>query len=133
VSWGGFARPPDRDELVRAISYLAGQAQVQRQTAAAVAGEVAESWLMGTGLEELADPAAGFKLVTAEAVRELAKRYLDPDLRVEGIVRGRNPAGLVCFGHGCPLSLVGAGGRSDRGANPLAVAFVAIPDNGRGW
>ncbi len=81
--------PPDRDELVRAISYLAGQAQVQRQTAAAVAGEVAESWLMGSGLEELADPAAGFKLVTAEAVRGLAVRYLDPSLREEGIVRGR--------------------------------------------
>jgi predicted Zn-dependent peptidase len=81
--------PPDRAELVRAISYLSGQAQVQRQTAAGVAGEVAESWLMGTGLEELADPAAGFKRVTAEAVRELAQRYLDPGLRVEGIVRGR--------------------------------------------
>ncbi len=81
--------PPDREELVRAISYLAGQAQVQRQTAAAVAGEVAESWLIGTGLEELADPAAGFKQVTAEAIRMLARRYLDPELRVEGIVRGR--------------------------------------------
>lgn len=81
--------PPDREELVRAISYLAGQAQVQRQTAAAVAGEVAESWLMGTGLEELADPAAGFKSVTAAAVHAMARRYLDPELRVEGIVRGR--------------------------------------------
>jgi predicted Zn-dependent peptidase len=81
--------PPGREELVRAISYLAGQAQVQRQTAAAVAGEVAESWLIGTGLEELADPAAEFKQVTAEAVRALARRYLDPELRVEGIVRGR--------------------------------------------
>lgn len=81
--------PPDRDELIRAINYLSGQAQVQRQTAAAVAGEVVESWLMGTGLEELADPAAGFKAVTAEAVWNLARRYLEPDLRVEGIVRGR--------------------------------------------
>lgn len=81
--------PPDREELVRAISYLSGQAQVQRQTAAAVAGEVVESWLMGTGLEELADPAAGFKSVTAAAVCDLARRYLDPELRVEGIVRGR--------------------------------------------
>jgi zinc protease len=81
--------PPDREELVRAISYLSGQAQVQRQTAAAVAGEVVESWLMGTGLEELADPAAGFKSVTAAAVREMAERYLDWTLRVEGIVRGR--------------------------------------------
>jgi zinc protease len=81
--------PPDREELERAISYLAGQAQVQRQTAAAVAGEVAESWLIGTGLEELADPAAGFKSVTADAVCDVARRYLDPEVRAEGIVRGR--------------------------------------------
>lgn len=81
--------PPDAVELSRAVNYLAGQAQVQRQTAAAVAGEVVEAWLVGTGLEELADPAAGFKSVTASAVQELAHRYLEPALRVEGIVRGQ--------------------------------------------
>jgi zinc protease len=83
------AEPLDAAELARAVNYLAGQAQVQRQTAAAVAGEVVEAWLLGTGLEELADPAAGFKAVTAEAVQGLAARYLDPSLRVEGIVRGQ--------------------------------------------
>jgi predicted Zn-dependent peptidase len=83
------AEPPDSVELSRAVNYLAGQATVQRQTAAAVAGEVVEAWLVGTGLEELADPAAGFKSVTASAVQELANRYLQPGLRVEGIVRGQ--------------------------------------------
>jgi zinc protease len=81
--------PPEAIELSRAINYLAGQAQVQRQTAGAVAGEVAEAWLMGSGLEELADPGAPFRAVTASAVRELAVRYLDPARRAEGIVRGR--------------------------------------------
>jgi zinc protease len=83
------AAPPEAAELSRAINYLAGQAQVQRQTAAAVAGEVAEAWLVGTGLEELADPAAGFKSVDASAIQRLANRYLDPSLRVEGVVRGK--------------------------------------------
>ena len=83
------AAPPEAAELSRAVNYLAGQAQVQRQTAAAVAGEVAEAWLVGTGLEELADPAAGFKSVDASAIQRLANRYLDPSLRVEGVVRGQ--------------------------------------------
>jgi predicted Zn-dependent peptidase len=61
---------------------------VQRQTAAAVAGEIADAWLMGEGLDELADPAAPFRAVTGEQVRAVAARYLDPQRRVEGIVRG---------------------------------------------
>lgn len=82
--------PPEAHELARAVSYLAGQAQVQRQTASAVAGEVLEAWILGTGLEELADPGAPFRAVTGPAIQELAARYLDPALRVEGIVRGRS-------------------------------------------
>jgi zinc protease len=80
---------PEADELSRAINYLAGQAQVQRQTAAAVAGEVVEAWILGEGLEELAEPAAPIRAVTGREVRELAAQYLDPGRRVEGVVRGR--------------------------------------------
>lgn len=85
----GFCdQTPDAEELGRAINYLAGQAQVQRQTAGALAGEIAEAWLVGSGLVELADPAAGFRSVTGTAVRELAARCLAPGGRVEGVVRG---------------------------------------------
>jgi zinc protease len=79
-------------ELAQAVNYLAGQAVVQRQTAAAVAGEIAEAWLVGDGLDELADPGARFRGVTPDAVRGLAAQCLDPGRRVEGIVRGE-PAG----------------------------------------
>jgi zinc protease len=79
-------------ELAQAVNYLAGQAVVQRQTAAAVAGEIAEAWLVGDGLDELADPGARFRGVTPDAVRALAAQCLDPGRRVEGIVRGE-PAG----------------------------------------
>jgi zinc protease len=79
---------PEPAELQRAINYLAGQAQVRRQTSGAVAGEVAEAWLAGTGLEELADPGAGFRAVTSQGIRALAEASLEPAIRVEGVVRG---------------------------------------------
>jgi zinc protease len=81
--------PPEPEELNRAVSYLAGQAQVGRQTASAVAGEIAEAWLLGEGLTEVEDPAAGYRSVTADQVLALAASALAPSLRVEGIVRGR--------------------------------------------
>ena len=79
---------PPADELARSINYLAGQAQVRRQTAGAVAAEIAEAWLLGEGLSEIADPAAGVRSVSAGEVRDLAAESLDPALRVEGVVRG---------------------------------------------
>jgi zinc protease len=78
----------DPAELARAANYLGGQAQVARQTSGAIAGEIIDAWLIGTGLEELEDPAAEFRTVTVEAVRELAGASLDPSRRAEGIVRG---------------------------------------------
>jgi zinc protease len=80
--------PASAEELARAVNYLAGQAQVQRQTIASMAGEIAEAWLVGEGLSELVDPAAPFRTVTAEAVRSLCAEFLDPGLRTEGVVRG---------------------------------------------
>jgi zinc protease len=76
------------EELARAVNYLAGQAQVQRQTMGSVAGEIAEAWLVGEGLSELIDPAAPYRAVTADAVRALCEECLDPGLRTEGVVRG---------------------------------------------
>ena len=79
-----------RQELEQAVAYLAGQAEVRRQSSGAVAGEMLEAWFSGDGLEELVDPAAGYRLVTAEAVRDVAARHLDPARRVEGVVRGKS-------------------------------------------
>ena len=81
--------PAEPEELTRAISYLAGQAQVRRQTGSVLAGEIAEAWLLGEGLAEVEDPAAGYRNVTAAQVLELAASALAPNRRVEGIVRGR--------------------------------------------
>jgi zinc protease len=83
-----FVREPVREvELRQAINYLAGQAEVRRQSGAALAGEIVEAWLVGEGLAELAEPAARFRAITAEAVQEVAERYLQGARRAEGIVR----------------------------------------------
>ncbi len=80
--------PPSSDELTQAVEYLAGQEEVHRQSGGAVAGEILEAWVIGDGLDELADPAGRFRRVTADSVRGVAARYLDPERRAEGVVRG---------------------------------------------
>jgi zinc protease len=81
--------PPDAAELHEAVSYLAGQIPVQRQTAAALGAEIAEAWLIGTGLRELPEAAASVRAVRPEEIRELAAACFDPARHAEGVVRGR--------------------------------------------
>jgi zinc protease len=79
-------------ELQQAVSYLSGQAEVGRQSGAALAGEILEAWLAGSGLGEIADPTAIYRGVTAADVRQLAADYLDTARRAEGLVRGNGRA-----------------------------------------
>ena len=84
-----FTRQPIAGvELLQAANYLAGQAQVSRQSGGAVAGEILEVWLAGNGLEEFADPAAPFREVQADDVLRMASASLDPAHKAEGVVRG---------------------------------------------
>lgn len=78
--------PPSPDELQRATAMLSGQAEISRQGAGALAGEIADAWLLGEGLLELDSPGAPYRAVTAEAVHEVAARSLDPASRAEGVV-----------------------------------------------
>ena len=80
--------PASAEELERAKEYLAGQAEVSRMTASAVAGEIAEAWLAGTGLEELEAPWARYRAITAEEVMAVAAAGFDATRRAEGVVRG---------------------------------------------
>ena len=84
------AEPPTADELQRAVAMLAGQEEVARQSAAAVGGEIADAWLLGEGLAELADPAAPYRAVTREAVHAVAAAF-DPATRAEGVVAPERP------------------------------------------
>ena len=86
---GKFAgEPVTPAELSQAVSYLAGQAEVRRQSGSAIAGEILEAWLIGNGLGDLEDPAAEFRAVTAEDVLRVASQYLGLERKVEGVVRG---------------------------------------------
>jgi zinc protease len=95
-----FAREPVSEaELRQAVSYLAGQAEVNRQSGGAVAAEILEAWIAGTGLGELKDPGAVYRAVTPEDVLRVAGRSLHPARRAEGVVRGtgvaRTPVGAL--------------------------------------
>lgn len=75
-------------ELGQAVNYLAGQAEVDRQSASAIAAEILEAWLAGGGLDDLADPAASYRRVSTADVAAVAARYLRPERRAEGLIRG---------------------------------------------
>jgi len=84
-----FTREPvSGPELDQAVNYLAGQSEVARQSAGSVLGEMIEAWLVGTGLEETADPGRPYREVTAEAVLNVAVEFLVPEKRSEGVIRG---------------------------------------------
>jgi zinc protease len=84
-----FAEEPVTEaELRGAVNYLAGQAEVSRQNAASVAGEILECWIAAGSLEEMGDPVAPFRAVTPEDVQRLAAASLEPAKRAEGVVRG---------------------------------------------
>jgi zinc protease len=83
------AEAPGEEELDRARNYLAGQTEVGRMSAAAVASEIADAWLSGDGLEEMEAPWDKYREVTAEEVLAVARASFDPSRRAEGVVRGR--------------------------------------------
>jgi zinc protease len=82
--------PVTAEELDRAKVYTLGARAIARQSGATVLGELVDAWLFGTGLEELDQFETRVSGVTADAIRALAVRFLDPERRVEGIVRGRS-------------------------------------------
>jgi len=44
--------------------------------------------MFGEGLKELLDYESNVRAVTASQMRDVARKYFDPEKRVEGIVRG---------------------------------------------
>jgi zinc protease len=75
-------------ELSQAVNYLSGQAEVGRQSAAALAGEILEAWMIGNGLGDLENPGAAYRRVSGDDVVRVAQRYLRASQRAEGVVRG---------------------------------------------
>lgn len=86
-----FARFADADvtdvELARARAYAIGSWQIRQSSGSAVLSDVADAWLHGS-LEDLTRYPRDLAAVTPARMRDVARRWFDPDRRVEGIVRG---------------------------------------------
>jgi zinc protease len=82
------AEPVGKEELERAKEYTIGSHAISQETGGSMLAEMLDAWMFGTGLHELAEYDAKVRAVTAQAMREVATRYFDPERRVEGIVRG---------------------------------------------
>ena len=80
-------QPVTEDELRRAQMYAVGTHAIAQQSGGAVLGEVMDAWMFGA-LAELESYDDRVYAVTADSIRAVARRYLDPARRVEGVVRG---------------------------------------------
>jgi zinc protease len=79
--------PVTDEELHRAQTYAVGVHAIRQQSGGAVLGELVEAWMFGS-LAELETYESEIRAVTATRMLDTARRYFDPDRRVEGIVRG---------------------------------------------
>ena len=79
--------PVTAEELDRARTFAIGVHQIRQQSGGAVLGEIIDAWMFGE-LRELDEFPSRVRAVTAAAIRDTARKYLDPGRRVEGIVRG---------------------------------------------
>jgi predicted Zn-dependent peptidase len=47
-----------------------------------------DAWMFGEGLHEILEYDDRIRAVTVDQMRDVAQKYFDPEIRVEGIVRG---------------------------------------------
>jgi zinc protease len=80
--------PVTADELTRAKEYMVGAHAISQESGAAQLGEMLDAWMFGEGLHEILEYDARIRAVTADQMRDVAQKYFDPEIRVEGIVRG---------------------------------------------
>ena len=76
------------DEIERAKQYVIGTHAISRESGGAVLGEMLDAWMFGAGLFEIEEFDARVRAISPGEMREVARRYFDPERRVEGIIRG---------------------------------------------
>jgi zinc protease len=76
------------EELSRAKEYVVGSHAISQESGAALLGEMLDAWMFGEGLQELLEYDTRVRAVSADQMRDVARKYFDPEKRVEGIVRG---------------------------------------------
>ena len=80
------------DELERSQEYTIGAWKIRGQTNSARVGDLAGALLLGEGLVEIREFEERIRAVTPVEIREAMTRYYDPNLLVEGVVRGAGGA-----------------------------------------
>ena len=80
--------PVSPEELERARTYAIGMHALRQESAGAQLGDMIDAWMTGDGLAELDDEVPRLQAVTAADVQQVARQWIDPDRRVEAIVRG---------------------------------------------
>ena len=80
------------EELARAKAKVVGQRKIARQDLGGVAMQAALDELYGLGHDHGDGEAARYEAVTAEQVRDAARRCLVPERCVVSIIRGRTPS-----------------------------------------
>jgi zinc protease len=82
------AEPVGADELTQAKEYTIGSHAISQELGSTLLAEMLDAWMFGSGLHELTEYESRVRGVTAEEMRDVARKYFDPERRVEGIVRG---------------------------------------------
>ena len=91
-----FARlgdePVTARELSQAHTFALGSHAIRREAVASVLADLADAWLFGTSLDEIAMYEEQIRAVTAADIQALARACFDPERRVVGLVRGAGRA-----------------------------------------
>jgi len=81
-------QPVSSEELAQAKEYIVGSHAINQESAGSLLAEMLDAWMFGEGLQELLEHDSKVRAVTADQMRDVARKYFDAEKRVEGIVRG---------------------------------------------
>jgi zinc protease len=81
-------KPVAAEELDRARKYTLGAHAIRQESGAAILGDILDSWMFGSGLEELDEFEQRISAVTEADIQNVARKFFDPVRHVEGLVRG---------------------------------------------
>ena len=79
-------------ELERAKRFAVGANAIRRESAGAIMADLADAWLFGDSLAEIARYESAVMAVTAAEVQAVAGASFDPARRVEVVIRGTGRA-----------------------------------------
>jgi zinc protease len=87
-----FARlcsePVTERELRQAKTFAVGYNAIRREAASGIMGDLADAWMYGDSMDEIARYDERINAVTAADIQAVARDSFDPTRRVEGVIRG---------------------------------------------